>query len=201
MDISNRALGLLLIAAIVVSIGGTFISLDRLDAVSTTGFATNNVSGTVNISINSSLSITMSDASIDFGDCALVPGEVLIINSEATGANQSYCSLATEDHLSIENDGNVNANVVLRSDVTGPTLFSDPSSTLKYKSTAAATNNGCQSGLVGTYQSVAAADTDYAVCTNLTYGTNRFFDTQFEIGLASTSQTGTATITFEASLA
>ena len=200
MDISNRALGLLLIAAIVVSIGGTFISLNRLDAVSTTGFATNNVSGSVDISINSSLSITLTDSSIDFGDCGLVPGQVLVVDSELGGANQSYCSISTADPLTIENDGNVNAKVVLRSDVTGPTLFQDSTSTLKYKSVQG-TPNGCQSGLVSSYTSVATADHDYTVCTNLTYGTNRYFDTHFQIGLGPVSQTGTATITFEASLA
>ena len=67
-DINNKTLATLLVVAIIVSIGGTLISLNRLSkfgGIGVTGFAT---SGTakVNLSVTSSTGITVTQA-IDFG--------------------------------------------------------------------------------------------------------------------------------------
>ena len=197
MDISNRALGLLLIAAIVVSIGGTFISLDRLDAVSTTGFATNNQTGQVDITITESLSIIIVGAAIDFGDCTLSPGEVLIMDSEYLGANKTLCNgFTVSTPLKIENDGNVNANVSIQVDKTAETIFTDAASTFKYKTVVGSANNGCVGTMEGTYIAFAGINTEYNACSNLTFGANKFFDTHIQIGLSEVAQTGTATIEY-----
>jgi len=201
MDISNRALGLLLIAAIVVSIGGTFISLDRLDAVSTTGFATNNQTGVVDITITESLSIIIVENAIHFGDCILSPGEVLIANSEDSGDNQSACSgvsstISGDSPLKIENDGNVNANVTIQVDKNATTIFTDADSTFKYKTVEGSANNGCVGTMEGTYIAFADINTEYNACSNLTFGANKFFDTHIQIGLSEVAQTGTATIEY-----
>ena len=70
MDISNKTLAMFLVAAIVVSIAGTTISLNRLGDISTspTGFATSGV-GNVSLNVNTDLSIVLDEAWINFGDC------------------------------------------------------------------------------------------------------------------------------------
>lgn len=200
MDLSNRALGLLLIAAIVVSIGGTFISLNKLDAVSTTGFATNNVTGQVDVSINSSLSITMTDATIDFGNCGVLPGKTLTINSQDTGDNQTYCDGTFPDFLQVENDGNVNTNVTVRSNISSTNAFSAATSTLSYLTVNGSTDPGCMSGLVGSYAEFSAADTDYGACDNLAYGAANRFDLHAQIVLSETAQDESVELTFEGHL-
>jgi hypothetical protein len=200
MDLSNRALGLLLIAAIVVSIGGTFISLNKLDAVSTTGFATNNVTGTVGVTVNTSLSIAMTDSTMSFGTCEVTPGAVVTINSENTGANQSECTISASDPLRVENDGNVNANVTISTDTTSSNAFSSTSSTFHYKTVNGSTNPGCTSGLIGSYTEMTSTVTEYGGCDVLKFGAGNEFDFHAQIALDETAVSDSITIEFEAHL-
>ncbi|MCF7799319.1 hypothetical protein K9M74_05445, partial [Candidatus Woesearchaeota archaeon] len=80
MDISNKTLGLLLVAAIVVSVGGTLMSLNQLESVSPTGFATTG-SGTVDLDIGSYVAIVVDDTAINFGTCTLVDTGNTLFNS------------------------------------------------------------------------------------------------------------------------
>ena len=61
MDMSNKSLALLLVAAIVISLGGTMISLNRINEMGITGMAAGNVS--VTISTNMSCDV---DSNISF---------------------------------------------------------------------------------------------------------------------------------------
>ncbi|MBN1175310.1 hypothetical protein JXA48_01565, partial [Candidatus Woesearchaeota archaeon] len=98
MDISNKTLGLLLVAAIVVSVGGTFFSLDKLNGFSSTGFAANEA-GSVNLTINSTMSIKMNDSGIDFGTCTVTG--FMTFDSNLTGgtANNSNCNGTFPDYM------------------------------------------------------------------------------------------------------
>jgi len=90
-DISNRTLAILLIAAMVVSLGGTMLSLNRLSYFQTpsqqiTGYGTG--TGTANLSIVTETTITVVESLIDFGEG--------IVNTTA-GCNNATLSSTTDD--------------------------------------------------------------------------------------------------------
>jgi len=173
MDISNKTLGLLLVAAIVFSIGGTIISLNKLDGFSTTGFATNNQNGTVTLSVAEALSIVLDDSAINFGTCTLPGGQDIVVDSNlaSSGLNNSLCdgtsgwSSAPGDVITVHNNGNVPANVTITSNVTGQAFYgSDASSWLAYKGAG----SGCASGnLTDSYTNITVADTKLPFCSYL----------------------------------
>ena len=178
MDLSNKTLGLLLVAAIVFSIGGTIISLDRIEnlpreATRTTGFATLNDSGTVTLNITDSLSITLVNATIDFGACQVntTNGFSTVDSNQGAGAlDNDLCSNVggLPDYLVLENDGNVNANVTVQSNVTGSSFFNDAGSSIWYLTADVSGDEGCTAGnLQASYTEFSAADTDFLACDNL----------------------------------
>lgn len=207
MEVTNKTLGLLLIAAIVVSLGGTFVSLNKLGGVSTTGYATNNETGTVTLTVDTALSILVSDNNINFGSCT--PQAVnIFLDSElgAGGVNNTYCTGGTfPDRLVIDNDGNIDANVTVRSTHNGTTMF-DTQGGLAYKIANESGNEGCYGAQVQTtYLNFTVTNsTDptykYGGCSNLSY-----VDGNDEIAMfaqimlpPSTTTASTATIQFEA---
>jgi len=181
MDISNKTLAVFLLAAIVVSLGGTIVSLNRLDSLSATGFAS---SGTGNVSLNiqSSLSITTADnALINFSSCTPLSGSEAIINSEGAINTSVVCTGFSTDNISVRNDGNVNANVTVRPNVIGQAqggsflTAASATSAVAYKTIARGIDsygNGCAnvSTLVASYTNFSSTVTNVTVCPNLTSG-------------------------------
>lgn len=207
MDISNKTLALFLLGAIVVSLGGTILSLNKLGEVSTTGLVTQ--PGQVNLTIQDSLSITTEDNSvIDFGTCTPPGGATVTINSENGENTTAVCGAYAGDGVFVRNNGNVNANVTIRSDVVGAaqsgTFLNSTAGTssLQYRTDGAGfgTNtNGCQTGLVGSYTAFAAENAEYLVCGNLTFGaTANSFETHIQVVIPPDVPPGAtgATLTF-----
>lgn len=163
MTISNKTLALFMLAAVVVSLGGTIMNLNQLTTISTTGLATD--TGTVNIDIAATVSITTEDSNlINFGQCTPLSGEAAMVNSEGTGGNQSICDGINEPTdstpISVRNNGNIDAVVTVRTNATGAAdggefLSSDSASS----SVAIRTINdgfgsfegGCSGSVLGTY--------------------------------------------------
>jgi len=182
MDISNRALAMFLLAAIVVSLAGTIISLNKLEGTSTTGFATSGA-GNVSLDVQNSLSITTADSAlINFGSCTPLSGEDATVASTG-GANTSICSGfavgGANSNISVRNDGNIDANVTVKPNKVGAAqsgLFLNSTrgtSAIAYKTVAGGIDpytNGCQSGLVGSYTNFTSTITDVPACENLTPG-------------------------------
>ncbi len=120
MDLSNKNLAFLLVVAIVISLGGTIISLDKLNRAGFTGFATGSDVGTTNFSLTSNVMITFSTSLVNFGTG--------YVNGSAVG---NYCDLSTNATFGwnntgacggglknttpfiIRNDGNINVNLTL----------------------------------------------------------------------------------------
>ena len=129
MSVSNKTLSVLLLAAIVVSLGGTFISLNRLGDLPTIGHATD--TGTVDLNIESLLSITTADSNaINFGTCELSgpdANQMITINSETVGGLESAgegdnggCEGYTEAvPIAVRNNGNVDVEVQMEVNNTG----------------------------------------------------------------------------------
>jgi len=122
MEDSNKTLALLLVAAIVVSLGGTIVSLNRLGQFqisSATGRAITN--GTATITITATTIINITDTQIDFGSGALNGGfENCTLRSNESGVVPSGCGTWTwtqGDHFVMENIGSSTISV----EVTGST--------------------------------------------------------------------------------
>lgn len=207
MSVSNKTLAVMLLAAIVVSLGGTFISLNKLGSISTTGYQT---FGTVELNISTSLSITTDGTNIDFGACSLgTDAAGITINSETAQGNvaDSCADYVTPTYISIRNNGNLNAEVTFNvTDVgtgQGGTFLNtgDTNSSIAYKLQNIATG-AYQPGCAGTMSSdnvyVNFSNTnEIGVCTNLTTGTDSIMRTDYEIVVPTAASEGdTVTITF-----
>ncbi|MDP6139364.1 MAG: hypothetical protein QGI89_04705 [Candidatus Woesearchaeota archaeon] len=132
-EISNRTILALLIATLVISLGGTYISLSAvnnklvsLGLAPITGFATI-PNGTATVTVNTISSIQFSKASVAFGS-----GNV------NTPGGYNNCTLTTLDEgnspgcsdfnnasgFTVVNDGNANLSVELRSNISAANFIS-----------------------------------------------------------------------------
>ena len=129
MDISNKTLALFLVAAIVLSLGGTLISLNRINKITgPTGYATTGT-GFVNLSIVTNTDISIINATVDFGAgvvnvsngcnfANLSNNDTLGWNAGGCWVNQSSNGIAVRNETSrfvVQNDGNVNVSVTMTS--------------------------------------------------------------------------------------
>jgi hypothetical protein len=202
-EISNRLAATLLIVAIVVSLGGTFISMQRLAsmrqqvAVGGTGFATS-ATGVANLSISGLLSIIIKNQTVDFGVCTPPSAGVDFIEVNTSNFFAWNCSLVrgtgtgstdvANKHLSVENDGNQDANVTIKTNAVASasfiggffpafryttenlTTFEGCFRSLKYVGTdASGTVAGSTNGTTPTYVNFTAINTQYKACDNLTW--------------------------------
>ncbi len=105
MDLSNRFLAVLLIVAMLVSLGGTLYSIARLNLMS--GFGT---SGFVNVTISNWTNLNVTAVDCDFGSGAVNASYTYaILASNSTITNWNGTGETT--NMSIQNDGNVNITV------------------------------------------------------------------------------------------
>ncbi len=190
MDISNRTLGLLLVAAIVVSIGSTFFMLNSItSAPGFTGYATDNASGDVKLALNSTVSITTPDSTIDFGTCRL--------NTSASSgytdydSNVSYPSLCsnasvtnfaqewnTTDYLLVENDGGIDVNITVKTNQTAAQTYKGVNGALTntmymVKAGQNETDSCVSSGLNTTYTNLSSTSTEHTLCSVLHHEDNQ----------------------------
>ncbi len=209
MDVSNKTLAMFLVAAIVVSIAGTIISLNKLGEVSYTGYALTDT-GQVNISVGTTLSITtQDDNTIDFGTCTPQGGTDVVISSEVANGDATYgiCSGFTPDEILVRNDGNVNANVTINAsdwgEAHGGTFLpsSSGNSWIAYKITNASSAGGYNGGCVGNYQSTYTNITNtynsnMLGCDNLSaHATDNSFEFDVEILVPNDAQSTTSSLT------
>ena len=98
-EISNTGLVLLVVAAIVVSIGGTIFSISKIGQqpsnIIITGLATSGI-GTANLTVDTTASITLADDAINLG--TIKPYD----------SNDSY---QKNDFWKVNNDGSVNVSI------------------------------------------------------------------------------------------
>lgn len=184
MDLSNKTLALLLVAAMVISIGGTFLSLQKLGQVQTpTGYATNNQTGDVTIAVSSELSVVVNDSTIDFGSCSIntTQGFSYLMSAGAQGTeDNSDCdnTLGFPDWLEIRNDGNKDGNLTMRTQYNKSGFFvTDPTglSFLKFNVTNISATIGCDGSVFAnnvldsnqTMDKGIGGNYSYTICSNL----------------------------------
>ncbi len=150
--ISNKALAVLVVAAIVVSVFSTLLTLDSLTKFrqladeQVTGRLTTG-DGQVNFSVSNTASILMNNAIIDFGsgyvNATKCTNATLTVND--TGfSDPGDCWVATPNSadtpILFENDGNVNATLTVTGE-NGVTFFNSYSGSYPYNITWTARNN------------------------------------------------------------
>lgn len=207
--ITNKSLIALLVIAMVVSLGGTFISLSRLGKIGSryvTGKAESGT-GEVKIMISSllSISIVAGKGGVDFGSCKPSLVDKFFASDDGTlddlPGDPGYCSGATfPQYIEVMNDGNIDANVTIQTDdnelIPGVTNTS-----IWFKTQNASENPGC----MGIYDwlNFTKVGSKYNACDNLTHlvsPTRNRFATAFRIWVPSTASGGedTAAITYTA---
>ena len=71
MDFTNKGLALIVVVAIVISLGGTIVSLNRLNKLNPHGFTglvtSGNATGTANFSLQTNVVITFVNSLVNFG--------------------------------------------------------------------------------------------------------------------------------------
>lgn len=187
MELSNKALAVLLLAALVVSLGGTIISLNRMNSIQTVGFATSD-QGIVNLSIASTVSITTEDSYIvNFGACSLNESRAINISSQGDLDTVDYCinyQGSNVTNISVRNNGNVMINVTVATSTCAPGAGNESCTFLNVSSTPEADNGlfeymtisagragyngGCETPVSWTPFN---GTSDYTACTNLNYST------------------------------
>ncbi len=180
-QISNRTLTILLVASIVVSIGATMISFHRINRLipSSTGMVT---TGIVNVSIAQTASVNVVDTQIQFGSCAPTAGYGCNVSSNSTTADCSCEGGTWPDNITVQNDGNVDLNVTVKTTDLANTFIGGTGSQFWFSVRNASTRPGCQNATnynsdvwdPGVYYqrdwlSFGGSNVEYTGCVNLSY--------------------------------
>jgi hypothetical protein len=182
--VSNKTLALIIVATMIVSLGGTLLNLDKLQEIERakgkqstypTGFATS--SGNVSLVLGDLTQCTV-NSNVSFGTITNVIGTV-ILNTDrdnaaagATGANDCSSDSACQG-MEINNTGNTNLIVNLTSNINGTTLLggvgasNDDFQFITYNGTNSGTEYGCMNGLNNTWRYVN--ESNPPICLNLSY--------------------------------
>ena len=98
-ELSTNALALLLVIAILVSVGGTLVSLSRLHAQSLEAITGGATTGTMTASVSNVTAISLQTATVAFGTVSLGTAY------DTTGGSPAP--------FNVQNDGSVNVNVTI----------------------------------------------------------------------------------------
>jgi len=164
-------LSVFLVATIVLSIITTFIVLNHINAM-ITGWPTYTPTsaGQINVSIDSNLTILLTNYNMSFGTGYVVNDKVhATINSSSVvttailqGANWTNTSAFSPQRFILRNDGNVNATITFTSSATAAQMIGGTNPDFKYNSSAKDTN-ACKGNLVD-WISVTGASQN--ICAN-----------------------------------
>ena len=161
-----------------------------------TGFATTDT-GIVNVTIESSASIIFQTALLDLGNGTVVPSQTATVDSES--GNAQWTGTQRTGELILENNGNVNVSLVLKSDKNAAAFIGGTSPSFKLK---VSNNESGSCGSIATFSSYAEVTTsDQSACTNFGYGPDQDsikIDAQLTInddatGIKTSTITATAT--------
>jgi hypothetical protein len=124
-EISNKTLAILLISAIVVSLGGTLISLNRLASIRSpiTGLAIDDTA-TVELDIKSVAEVNFTTGSINWGTGTVDAGRRCALNSHSASLNDNCTDFTTQENgLILENIGNKNLTLAIYMGKTAATFI------------------------------------------------------------------------------
>ncbi|MFH1649851.1 MAG: hypothetical protein ABIA93_04840 [Candidatus Woesearchaeota archaeon] len=214
MNTTNKTLAIFLVLAIVVSIGGTLLTLNQLQkATGGTGKVT---AGKVDLTVDPQASV-ITLFNVSFGTGTISSTTYLTTETDLSALGFTACDSGdTCGGLVLENDGNVNINVTMYSDVTAATFIGGTSPAYKYtmangtNSGAASDAAGAEPGCVNSTGVAHFMDAVYAavpqgsgnaelICANFTFAdANDVIRVEFNITIPDDAPTGakTSALTF-----
>ena len=174
MDISNKSLALALVASILISVGGTFIAISKLDNLRSglqvvTGLSSGTDTGATNVTINSQIIMTFVVNAINFGG-GYANGSICSLNSTPGSPNLGNCSNFRDanNSLVLQNDGNVNVTLNFSFDKTAASWIGGTNPAVLYETTdneSGACNNGTSKYGPGNWSAIpTTAGTKQRVC-------------------------------------
>jgi hypothetical protein len=182
MEISNNTLAWLVVAAVVVSLGGTIISLSMLEDNKLTGFATSNATGNVSVTVGSTTSLTFAIGNLNLGsgsvDGAYNNCTIYVNSSTLNATNKNAGCTGFENStwpLVIENNGNTVLNVTLNFSANASTFIGGAAVTPQFQfivyQNESGSCNALNSSLNATFVEVTAAmvGQNMLVCTGLNW--------------------------------
>jgi hypothetical protein len=166
MNVTNKTLAILLITAMVFSLGGTLIVLNN-DSI--TGYITGDTDATVDYEISSNVDINFTTDAINFGSGSVVSGDICNIYTDGTansGCND-FGSIPNQG-LVLENIGNTNASITLNFQTAQATFFDQTNGTadIEIKVSDAETGS-CTSTSYTSFTAIPQYTTSFQICSNL----------------------------------
>lgn len=216
MEISDKTLAALLVAAIVISIGGAILTITQVTNLvniipALQGITGLGSAGRVNVTVTALASINVAQPNVDFGIGYITTGQAstLLNSSEAQPASWTAESSSwNAKDLQIANTGTVDVNVSFTSSATGTTMLSGTNPNFNYS----AYNNvtaGCKTtdgtaaipSLQMNSTAITSITVPYNICQNLSYvsatnSVNVTITLKFEQDVVAGNKT--ATLTFSA---
>ncbi len=175
-EISNKTIAALLVVAMVLSLSGTFFSLNKLNMLQqgVTGYATQyNDNATATLTLSSVTSIIFTTDAVDWGTISIdTAGGYTECNltTEHYGASPaiSGCSgiVTIPDSLVLENDGSVNVKVNITANDTPANWIGGTNPGFYFNSSENET--GACAGTLVTTETALSTD-EVTLCTNLTF--------------------------------
>jgi len=151
-EISNKTLATLLVIAIIVSIGGTLISINRLSRIGLLGVTGFGTTGKVNLTVQTTTGISVTQE-IDFGTGYANVGTNCTMESNLSSGSRAdtdcqgtnwptYIVDATKRYIMVNNTGNQNINVSINAS-SAATSWIGANSTAEYGAQNASLYEGC----------------------------------------------------------
>ena len=164
--------------------------------------AANTDTGTLNFTINSSLSIQLLDANVSFGVGAIneTGAEYATVNTNTSVENGTWPG--NYDIMVLENDGNVNVNITIWATNDAETFIGGSGADFLVNAENNLTSS-CYSGLISAYTTIPTVSPGLVLCDYLNYssGANRInLHYKLVVPRAATPGDKTNTITVEGSV-
>jgi hypothetical protein len=178
MDINNKTLALFLVGAIIISLAGTIISLNRLAQIGPTGYATVVANATATLDVSTVTSIRYAQNAINFGTGSVntsYGNQYCYLTVNASTFTKNGCTAGgftgSPTAFQVENDGNTYLSVTMNCSSNSTTFLGGTGPSMKF---TVAHNES--SSCIGNFSSYNASWTElglpsatYIICTNLSY--------------------------------
>lgn len=206
-EVSNKTLAALLVVAIVISLGGSLMALNKLEAGPTARAAT--TQGTASLNVQAQAIVNVTTTSVDFGNVTVASGDLSCTLDSSTGGvgtcdPSSTTGTSANGGFVFENIGNVNINVSVTAGKSAATFIGGTQDGGPAYNWKCATKLGTGTPVVSTY---TGSSTSPVLCYgNMAYSTTpgeneAYLDIQVKVPSDATPGSKTDTITFTASQA
>ncbi|MCK5026366.1 MAG: hypothetical protein KAS15_07240 [Nanoarchaeota archaeon] len=196
-EISNKTLAVIVVAAIVITLGSTALIM-RMGSPVITGMITEQV-GTAQFNITSVVSIAITDSMIDFGAGSVGAGNAsCVIDSDGAVGTGDWSP--TSDAFIVENDGNVAINITVNASNVAADFIGGTGPAYKWITDAGEGDGSCTAESIDSY--AEATTSTQMFCGNLGFASaadSVGMDLQLTIPSDATPGQKTSTVQFTAS--